>query len=151
MKKNSWKIVGTLSALLLTSAIVVASIGLPEFSLSASPSAQTIAPFQIAQYRLGVKGLNGFSGSVSLSCQPSSPKISCVVRPKVVTLAAAGSETPVQEILMLANPNEGTPVIGSYSIQINGVALPRSVGDEGRTSHTTVTLTVQPPVDPPSE
>jgi hypothetical protein len=137
---------------LLASAAVAASmIGLPDFYLTASPSGQVIHPFQIAQYRLELKPLNGFSGTVALSCRPSSPDISCVVTPSVVAVAAEGSETPTPEILMLATPNPGTPALGKYSIRISGTAFPRSVGDGDRTGHTTVSLMVVPLVDPPSE
>jgi hypothetical protein len=149
MRKNNWKIVCSLSVLLLASA-AVAAIGLPAFSLTASPLGQVIHPFQIAQYRLEIKRFNGFSGTVALSCRPSSPNISCVVSPSVVAVAAEGSETPVPEILMLATPNPGTPALGKYSIQISGTALPRSV-DGDLTSNTTVSLIVVPLVDPPSE
>jgi len=147
MKKNNWKIVTTLVALLVVSAFVVASDGLPDFSLAASPSARTITWLEIAQYHVGLTRLNGFSGTVQLSCQPSSPYISCVVRPSIVPLVGEGSDIPVPEILMLVTAKPGAPA-GRYSIRITGTAL---VGGEARANHTTVVLELQPLVDSPSE
>jgi len=153
MRKHSFKVAAALSVLLLASAIVVASVESPEFSLAASPSGQTITPNQLARYTVDVRSLDGFSGEVLLGCHPNSPLISCRVMPNVVHICDEGCEIPTPEILMVAWPGGPAAGIatGKYSIQITGNALPIAYGDTQGTNRTTVSLTVLPIVGPPNE
>jgi hypothetical protein len=147
MKKLTGKIAVALSVLVLASAVVVASAGSSEFSLFASPSSQWITPPQVAQYRVEVKGAEGFSGDVLLGCRSSSPLIACSILPKVVHVDP-GAE-PAPEILMLASAGAGT-AFDTYYIHIIGTALPIVSGGTQAQSETTVTLRVMP-VDPPTD
>jgi hypothetical protein len=148
MKKLTWKIAGAMFVLALASAIVVASAASaesPDFSLSASPSSEWITPVQLAQYRVAVKSLNGFSGEVLLRCRPNSALIKCSVMPSEVHVGPGESPTP--EVLMLASAGAGT-AFGTYSIQIVGNTLPVATDAAGR-NIATVTLRVIPIVTPP--
>jgi hypothetical protein len=148
MKKLTGKIACALSVLVLASAIVVASVGSPGFALFASPSSQWITPPQLAQYRVQVKGAEGFSGDVLLGCRPSSPLIACSILPRVVHVDPGAGPAP--EIMMLASAGAGT-AFDTYYIKITGTALPIVGGGTQPQSETTVTLRVLPVVDPPTD
>ena len=150
MKKLTCKIAGAMSVMALASAIVVASAvsaESPDFSLSASPSSEWITPVQLAQYRVAVKSLNGFSGDVLLRCRPNSALIKCSVLPSEVHVGPGESPTP--EVLMLASAGAGT-AFGTYSIQIIGNTFP-VMAEAGGQNIATVTLRVIPIVDPPNQ
>ncbi len=97
-----------------------------DFSLSATPAAQTVVPGASASYAVTVAALNGFSGSVALSAGGLPSGTAAGFSPSSV--AGSGSST------MTVTTSAGTPA-GSYPLTITGTS--------GGLSHTAgVTLTV---------
>jgi hypothetical protein len=94
-----------------TSAPVVVKV--VDFSLSASPSSQSIAGKK-ATYRLDVTPLSGFSGVVSLGCAGGPPNTTCAVSPASVTLSGA-TVKPKATLTLPPGASSGT-----YTITFTG-------------------------------
>ncbi|HZR29036.1 MAG TPA: hypothetical protein VFA71_09660 [Terriglobales bacterium] len=96
-----------------------------DFSLSASPSTQTVIAGASANYAVTVSALNGFTGAVSLSAASSPAGVTLNLNPASVT--GSGSST--------LSASTATP--GTYTITITG--------SSGSLSHSAmVNLTVNP-------
>ncbi len=100
----------------------------PDFSISATPSSQSVAPGGQAQYTVSVTALNGFTGTVSLGATvaPSNSSINVAFNPVTIS--------PSQTSTMTVSTSTGTPA-GTYTITITGT------GSSG-THSTIVTLVV---------
>ena len=73
-----------------TAFIVPLSGNAPDFSLGSAPSV-TVTAGQTATYSLNAAGIDGFSGSISLSCGDAPKDANCTVSPSSVTLGVDGS------------------------------------------------------------
>ncbi|MCZ2078833.1 MAG: peptidoglycan DD-metalloendopeptidase family protein [Bryobacterales bacterium] len=103
----------------------------PDFSLSASPSAQSVVAGSSAAYTATVSALSGFTGNVSLSVSGLPSGATASFSPS--TVAGSGSST------LTINTSGGTAP-GSYPLTITGAS--------GALSHTAgVTLNVTAPAD----
>jgi hypothetical protein len=105
-----------------TASVTVTSVP-PDFSLSVSPTSQSVRQGHAASYTVTIKSLNGFNGSVTLSVtgQPSGSTATFTPNPATTT-----STLTVQTV---------TGVRGTFTLTITGVS--------GSLSHTTTaTLTV---------
>jgi len=101
----------------------------PDFSLSASPSTQSIVPGSSTTYTATVSALSGFTGNVSLSVSGLPSGATAVFSPS--TVSGSGSST------LTVNTSGGTTP-GSYPLTITGAS--------GALSHTAgVTLNVTAP------
>ena len=111
-----------------------------DFSLSATPTAQTVAPGKSASYTLSVAPVSGFTGAVALSCSGAPPAGTCTVSPASVTLngtsASGATVTATTSPGATRSPvKKGTPR-GTYTLTLTG--------SFSTLSHsTTVTLTVR--------
>ena len=104
----------------------------PDFSLSATPASQTVAPGASASYTVTVTPSGGFSGPVSFSVSSLPPGASASFSPATVT--GSGSTTMT---------TSSTTPAGTYALTITGTS--------GTLTHTTsVTLVVSSP-PPPSD
>ncbi|OLB72205.1 hypothetical protein AUI06_01900 [archaeon 13_2_20CM_2_52_21] len=102
--------------------VTVTGTGVPDFSISATPSSLTIAPGASGTSTITVTSLNGFSGVVSFTVTPS-PGIGAILSPTSVT----GSGTATLTV--------GTNSTGTFTVQVTGTS--------GSLAHsTTVTVTV---------
>jgi hypothetical protein len=102
---------------------ITAPVSTPDFTLSASPSPQTITPGGSASYTVTVAAVNGFNGNVTLTA--SAPAA-------VTTNLSSGSVSGSGTVTLSA----GSSTAGSYTLTITGTS--------GGTSHsTTATLNVQ--------
>jgi hypothetical protein len=98
-----------------------------DFTLSASPSSQTISRGQQANYNVSLGSLNGFAGTVTLGLAGCPSNATCSFSPAL--LVAPGSST----LTISTHPNTHT---GTYTLTINGVS--------GTLQHSaTVSLTVR--------
>jgi kumamolisin len=106
--------------------LVIGTTSSPDFSISASPSGQTVDTGQSANYNVMVGSLNNFSGTVDLtaSVSPSGPTTNFPTSVSVTPSTAGGAALNVS-----ANST------GTYSVTITGTS--------GSLTHsTTVTLVV---------
>ena len=126
-------LLGVLVALATASYAVWAASGKADFSLSASPSSQSVAQGASASYSVTMTPINGFSGQVTLSVSglPTGASGSFSrnpVSPNTKTCSSCQTST------LTVNTAATTPT-GSYTLTIKGVS--------GSLSHTTtVTLVV---------
>ncbi|MBI3695565.1 MAG: hypothetical protein HY238_12095 [Acidobacteria bacterium] len=101
----------------------------PDFSISASPSSQSVVQGNSTSYTVTVTALNGFSNNVSLSVSGVPSGASAGFSPNPI-LGGSGSST--------LSVNTGTAATGTYTLTITGT--------DGILSHTaTVTLIITAP------
>jgi hypothetical protein len=119
---------GTSGALSHSTPVSLTVKQLPDFSISATPSSQTVTAGNSASFTLTIGAINGFSGAVALSAGSLPAGVSASFSPASVT--GLGSST-------LTVSTSASTSLGSFSVAITGTS--------GSTSHnTTVSLTVQP-------
>src|SRR5262249_61555440 len=102
----------------------------PDFTLSATPSSQTVTEGNGTSYTVNVGALNGFSGNVALSVSGAPTAATATLNP--TSVSGSGSST------LTITTSSSTPV-GAYTLTITGTS-------GGLTHTTTVTLTVNAPV-----
>jgi hypothetical protein len=79
-----------------------------DFSISVTPSSQTIPAGQSARYNITLTAINGFSGSVSLGCSGGPPHSSCSVSPAMVSLPGSSMAKATVSLATPQNVNIGT-------------------------------------------
>jgi hypothetical protein len=105
---------------------VTVSTPMPDFSISASPSSQTITTGGSTSYTASVTPLNGFTGTVNLSADGSPAGVTCSFNPTAIT--ASGSST-------LTCAASSTAATGTFTLTITGT--------NGSLAHSaTVSLTI---------
>jgi hypothetical protein len=106
----------------------------PDFSLSASPSSQSVVQGGSASYTVTASPLNNFSGTVNLTVSGCPANTTCTLNPASLTLPPPGNST-------LSVQTTSTTPTGTYTLTVTGTS--------GTLTHsTTVTLIVrsaQPP------
>jgi uncharacterized protein (TIGR03118 family) len=101
----------------------------PDFSLSASPTSQTISAGQNAQFTITLGRLNGFNSAVSLTCSGQPLGSTCTFAQSSLTPASGGNVTTTMTIMTSSNPYMATAVVtknsGSrlYALLIPALAL----------------------------
>jgi len=113
-----------------TSAGVNQPVG--DFSITVTPTAQTIPSGHQALYTIRVAPIDGLTGTMTLSCSGAPPNSTCTVSPSPANLQGA----PIQSTVTLSanmNVNHGT-----FTLTINGTLV-----GAGLTHSTTVQLTVK--------
>jgi len=103
----------------------------PDFSLSANPSALTIAQGSAAPSTITVTSLNGFNSAVDLTVSGCPSSTTCVLNPTSVTPAANGSTTSTLTITV-----GGAAPTGTFPLTVSGNA---------GTHTTSVSLTITAP------
>src|SRR6266852_4309146 len=112
-----------------TATLVVQPVPGPDYSLSASPSSQTVTQGLGAGYTVSVTPTGGFAGSVTLSATGLPTGAGATFSPNPTSASSTMSVT-----------TSATTPAATYTLTITGVS--------GSLSHTTsVTLVVQPPPD----
>jgi hypothetical protein len=115
-----------------TTAISVYGL-LTDFSISASPSSNTVAPGGSATYTVNTTAASGFSGSIALSASGLPAEATASFSP--ATLTRTGSST-------LTVTTTGSTPVGTSTLTFKGVS--------GSVTHTTtVSLVVNAPPPPP--
>ncbi|MDE1178228.1 MAG: SMP-30/gluconolactonase/LRE family protein [Edaphobacter sp.] len=118
-------ITGT-SSTLAHSTTVTMVVSAPDFSISATPSSQTVAPGSNTTYTTAIGALNGFTGTVNLSVSGLPTGATASFNP--TSVAGSGSST-------LTVSTASTTPTGTYTLTATGTS--------GSVSHTTtVTLVV---------
>jgi hypothetical protein len=106
----------------------------PDFSLSASPSSQSVVQGASTSYTVTATPVNNFSGTVNLTVSGCPANTMCTLNPTSLNLPPAGNST-------LSVQTSSTTPTGTYALTITGTS--------GTLTHTTtVTLVVtssQPP------
>jgi hypothetical protein len=111
-----------------TTTVMLTVNQLPDFSISATPSSQTVTAGNSTSFTVTVGAINGFSGTVALSTGSLPSGASASFNPATVT--ASGTST------LTISTSASTPP-GTFSIPITGAS--------GGTNHgATVSLMVQP-------
>ncbi len=117
---------------MLTLTLYVGTPPTPDFSLSASPSSQTVNPGSNATYTVSAAPSGGYTGNVALSVTNSSLPTGMTVgfNPNPVSITGTSAVTST----LTVNTTLNTPT-GTYSLTISGT--------DGTTTHTTsVTVVV---------
>jgi len=106
----------------------------PDFSLTASPSSQTVVQGGSTTYTVTASPLNSFSGTVNLTVSGCPANTTCTLNPTSVTLP------PAQNSTLNVQTTSTTPT-GTYTLTITGTS--------GTLTHSTnVTLVVTSPRPP---
>jgi len=125
-------ITGTSGSLVHTTTVGLTINGTPDFSLSATPSSNSVTAGNSVGYSVSNTGVNGFSGSVTLSASPAISGVTYSFSPNPE--AANGSST------FTVSTTAGAPP-GNYTVTITGTS--------GSLVHTTsVGLTINSPASP---
>lgn len=103
------------SAIALTQAVT-------DFSISASPSSQTISRGKSGTYTLTLSPVKGFTGNVSLPCSGAPADVTCSVSPTQVTLNGTGTVQATVTIVTNHHANTGTSPL-TFSA-VSGTAAP---------------------------
>ena len=112
-----------------TATLVVQPVPPPDYTLSASPSTQTVTQGFGSSYTVSVTAISGFAGSVTLSASGLPGGAGATFSPNPTTASSTMSVT-----------TSATTPAATYTLTITGVS--------GSLSHaTSVTLVVQPPPD----
>jgi len=101
----------------LTSAAATRTITVPDFSLSASPSSQTVSPGASTSYTATVTGGSGFTGTVSFSVTGLPSGATATFNP--TSVSGSGSTT-------LSVSTSGTTPAGNYTLAITATSGPAS-------------------------
>jgi FtsP/CotA-like multicopper oxidase with cupredoxin domain len=103
-----------------------------------APTSQSVNGNQKATYTVTLSSLNGFAGTVALSCGGNYPSsFSCSVAPSSVTLTAGGSSNATVTV----NTTRGFP--GTYNVTTTGVFNGGVPATGGLTHSATATLTTK--------
>ncbi len=109
--------------------LTVTSSSSGDFSISATPSSQSVRRGSAANYTTTVTALNGFAGTVNLSVTGCPPRSTCTFNPASLTLPPSPKNST---LTVSTNRRTGT---GTYTLTITGTS--------GTLHHsTTVSLTV---------
>ncbi len=101
-----------------------------DFSISASPSSQTVSRSHSGAYTLTLSPLGGFTGAISLSCSGVPSHTTCSISPTQVTLN--GTSSAPATVTITAGGGAST---GQHTLTLKGTS--------GTVTHsTTVTLTI---------
>jgi len=102
-----------------------ATLGAGDFTISVSPTSQTIPPGHMAVYTLTLSSTTGFTGTIGLTCSGGPPNSTCTIVPSSVTLTS-GSET-AKTTIDLAVPKGAS----------NGTSTLTFTGTSGTLTHST--------------
>lgn len=94
----------------------------PDFTISASPSAQTVLPGVAANFTLTLNASGGFNSAVNLSCGPLPSAAACAFNPSSITPSGTGSHST----LTVTTPS--TLAAGNFLVSITATS--------GTVSHT---------------
>jgi hypothetical protein len=103
-----------------------------DFSITATPSAQTIPSGHQAVYSITLKPISGLTGTIALSCSGAPPNSTCSVSPSTANLQ---STAVASTVTLSANQNVNH---GTFTLTFTGALVGRNL-----THSTTVQLTVK--------
>jgi uncharacterized repeat protein (TIGR01451 family) len=72
-----------------------AALGAGDFTISVSPTMETIPPGHMAVYTLTLSSTTGFQGTINLTCTGGPPNSTCAVIPSSVTLVSSAETAKV--------------------------------------------------------
>jgi hypothetical protein len=107
-------ITGTSGGLIHTTAVTLIVI-VPDFSITATPSSQTIAAGGSVSYTAKLSALNGFSGTVALTVSGCPSNTTC-------TLSTTSVKLPPSQSSTLAVHTTSTTPGGTYTLMITGTS-----------------------------
>jgi len=87
----------------------------PDFIINADKDTIVGQPGQTVKYDLWLTPVNGFKGTVELSCTPSTPKINCQLPTQTVRLGAS-----LAVAFSVTAAADGDAGFGAYPIVVNG-------------------------------
>jgi len=109
-------------------ATVTATVGVMDFAISASPTSQTInVGTSTATYQITVGPLNGFSGTVALSCG-NSDGLSCGINPSQITASGTATLT-IQTGSAAPGSYPNITVVGTTGNVSHQVAVQLNIAD----------------------
>jgi len=109
-----------------------------DFSISATPTSQTIKAGQRTNYKLTLTPLNGFGGTISLSCTGLPSGSTCSFASASITLSGSSSTSSAVTVQTSKSTAKGT-----YNLTFTGIYGSGSASTGGLTHSANVMLTVQ--------
>jgi hypothetical protein len=103
-----------------------------DFSITATPSSQTISSGHQATYYISVTPIGGLTGTVNLTCSGGPPSTTCTISPSVDNLQGG---TITSTVVLLASKNV---THGTYTLTFTG-----SYGNGSLVHSASVSLTVK--------
>jgi len=109
-----------------------------DFSISATPTSQTIKAGQRTNYKVTLTPLNGFGGTISLSCTGLPSGSTCSFASASITLSGSSSASSAVTV-----QTSKTSPKGAHNLTFTGIYGSGSASTGGLTHSANVTLTVQ--------
>ncbi len=109
-----------------------------DFSISATPTSQTIKAGQRTNYKVALTPLNGFGGTISLSCTGLPSGSTCSFASASITLSGSSSASSAVTV-----QTSKTSPKGAHNLTFTGIYGSGSASTGGLTHSANVTLTVQ--------
>jgi len=109
-----------------------------DFSISATPTSQTIKAGQRTNYKVTLTPLNGFGGTISLSCTGLPSGSTCSFASASITLSGSSSASSAVTV-----QTSKTSPKGAHNLTFTGIYGSGSASTGGLTHSANVMLTVQ--------
>lgn len=120
-----------------TSAAVTVTESVGDFTINASPAAQTIPSGHQGTFQIALTPLGGLTGTVSLTCSGAPPNSTCAVSPNMVSLGAGSVATTVT-LSTAMNVNHG-----NFTLTFTATVGSGNPATGGLTRSTQASLTVK--------
>ena len=115
---------------------VTESVG--DFTITASPTAQTIPSGHQGMFQITLTAIGGLTGNVNLTCNGAPANSTCTVSPSVVDLSGSGLISTTVALNTAMNVNHGT-----FTLTFTGTLGSGNAATGGLTRSTNVSLTVK--------
>lgn len=95
--------------------------GPADFSISATPTSDTVSAGSTASYTLQLVGGGGFSGAAQLSCMGAPAQATCLLSPSSITIS---DTSPKAIVLTLTTASNSVAALSSSRTNVTGLAAP---------------------------
>jgi hypothetical protein len=121
-----------------TSAAITVTESVGDFTITASPAAQTIPSGHQGMFQITLTAIGGLTGNVNLTCSGAPANSTCTVSPSVINLGGSGSISTTVALNTAMNVNHGT-----FTLTFTGILGSGNPATGGLTRSTSVSLTVK--------
>jgi hypothetical protein len=121
-----------------TSGAVTVTESVGNFTITASPAAQTIPSGHQGMFQIMLTAIGGLTGNVNLTCSGAPANSTCTISPSVVDLSGSGSISTTVALNTSMNVNHGT-----FTLTFTGTLGSGNPATGGLTRSASVSLTVK--------
>ena len=121
-----------------TSAAVTVTESVEDFTINASPTAQTIPSGHQGTFQIALTPIGGLTGNVNLTCSGAPTNSTCTISPSVINLSGSSSISTTVALNTAMNVNHGT-----FTLTFTGTLGSGNPATGGLTRKTNVSLTVK--------